>query len=245
MISTLRNFLRRFPFLVRLHDSCNELLERFYPYLPIPQRPKATPLGFKLQGCGSVHHRSMQQGTFEVELTQLLLQRLEQAQVFVDVGANIGLYSCLARSKGKHVIAVEPLPRNTAALYTNMFENGWKDVEVFPVGLSRTPGIAVLYGASSTGASLIGNWAGASGRHKRIIPISTLDVILGSRFSGKPMLIKIDVEGVEFMVLSGAVKTLSQSPRPTWVMEICLNEFHPSGLNPDYLATFELFWSHG
>jgi hypothetical protein len=34
-------------------------------------------------------------------------------------------------------------------------------------------------------------------------------------------------------------------PRPSWMIEICLEEFHPSGLNPDYVQTFDLFFSAG
>ncbi len=35
------------------------------------------------------------------------------------------------------------------------------------------------------------------------------------------------------------------TPRPIWMVEVCLEEHHPSGLNPHYAATFEMFWRHG
>ena len=70
-------------------------------------------------------------------------------------------------------------------------------------------------------------------------------MLLGDRFSGKQLFIKIDVEGAEYNVLLGALKTLCISPRPTWFIEICLNEFQPEGINPNYEATFNLFWQHG
>ena len=34
------------------------------------------------------------------------------------------------------------------------------------------------------------------------------------------------------------------SPRPTWFIEVFLSEFHPGKLNPNYTATFDLFWQH-
>jgi len=40
----------------------------------------------------------------------------------------------------------------------------------------------------------------------------------------------------------GATQTMELSRRPTWLVEICLNEFHPGGVNPNYAATFDLFW---
>jgi FkbM family methyltransferase len=88
-----------------------------------------------------MHHRGMQEGTFEQEETTLILNCLKEAKVFVDVGANIGFYSCLGRSINKHVIAVEPLTRNPDHLYSNLLNNDWNDVEVLPMGLSEQPGI--------------------------------------------------------------------------------------------------------
>jgi hypothetical protein len=72
-----------------------------------------------------------------------------------------------------------------------------------------------------------------------------MDNLLGNRFAGKKLFIKIDVEGAEYDVLKGAIKTLTMSPRPTWFIEICLSEFHPGKLNPNYADTFNLFWKHG
>jgi FkbM family methyltransferase len=245
--------LKRFPSVVSAYETvaavidntANEIRDIRDSYLFKTRKSIDTPYGFKLQGSGSKHHRSMQTGVFAREETALMRQYMSRADVFIDVGANIGFYSCLARSLGNHVISIEPLGRNLTHLYANLIDNNWNDVEVFPVGLSDKPHLGVLYGASSTGASLISNWAGASKRFKRAIALSTLDILLSDRFVGKRLFIKIDVEGVEYQVLMGANKTLGLSPKPTWIIEICLNEYYPSGLNPHYLATFEIFWQHG
>jgi hypothetical protein len=68
---------------------------------------------------------------------------------------------------------------------------------------------------------------------------------VSGRFPEKKLFIKIDVEGYEHNVLRGSLKTIGSTPRPNWLVEICLNEYHPSGLNPYYRATFELFWQNG
>ena len=55
-----------------------------------------------------------------------LLARLEPGDVFLDVGANVGLYSCLvgrALADGT-VVSVEPHPRNAARLEENLAANG-------------------------------------------------------------------------------------------------------------------------
>jgi hypothetical protein len=72
-----------------------------------------------------------------------------------------------------------------------------------------------------------------------------MDNLIGNRFAGKKLFIKIDVEGAEYDVLKGAIKILTMSPRPTWFIEICLSEFHPGKLNLNYADTFNLFWEHG
>lgn len=229
----------------KLRQYHNSLRDASDSYLFNTRKSVRTPQGFQLQGGGSIHHHRMQTGTFEEEETALIIRHVSESQVFVDVGANIGYYSCLARSLGRRVIAVEPLAENRKHLYANLKDNNWDDVEVFPVALSSEPGLATLYGASSTGASLIGSWAGASQRFRRIVPLSTLDILLGQRFAGARLIIKVDVEGVEYEVLSGARNTMALMPRPKWIVEVCLNEFHPDGLNPKFLATFELFWQQG
>lgn len=193
----------------------------------------------------SLHHRLMQAGTFEPEEVTLTADYLTRSDVFVDIGANIGFYSCLARSFGKQVVAIEPQAQNLRYLYANLLTNGWNDVEVFPLGLSGHPGVEALYGLSSTGASLVPGWAGQPKRFQKTIPVTTLDILLGSRFQGKNLFIKLDVEGFEYEVLRGCHKILSMEPRPTWMVEICLSEYHPGGSNDHYTDTFALFFDAG
>jgi len=249
MYRKIRRYFARIPLVAYAYRALNkakyELTDIRDSYLSKSTKLKQTPYGFRLVGSTSVHHLAMQEGTFEPEETLLFNERLLDADVFVDVGANIGFYTCIARLAGKHVVAIEPLPKNIKYLYTNLLANDWNDVEVFPVGLSNHAGLATLYGASSTGASLIGSWAGATQVFRRIIPISTLDILLGARFAGKKLLIKIDVEGVEYPVLLGSSNILRIHPRPTWMVEICLSEYHPDGMNPNFESIFNLFWENG
>ena len=45
--------------------------------------------------------------------------------------------------------------------------------------------------------------------------------------------------------LRGGGGILARSPKPIWLLEVCLQEFHPEGKNPDFLKTFQLFWENG
>lgn len=116
-------------------------------------------------------------------------------------------------------------------------------MEVWPVGLGTHAGVGCLYGGG-TGASLIRGWAGAYNVRRHFIALSTLDTILGDRFTGKRMVIKVDVEGSEFGVLKGAPKTLRMIPKPVWLVEITLTLNHPD-INRHFLETFAIFWANG
>lgn len=253
MFEEIKKYLKKFPALLHFVRFLRGLNQPFRLLIAdissgLLSRSKKmvdTPYGFKLVGSNSIHHVSMQNGTFEPEETALFLDIFKTSDVFVDIGANIGFYSCLARQAGLHVITVEPLQKNLDYIYRNFLANGWKDIEIFPVGVSEATSIATLFGGSSTGPSLIPSWAGASQMFHKNIPLSTLDRIVGNNFSGKRVFIKIDIEGAEYFSLLGAINTLDILPKPVWVIEICFNEYHPEGMNPYFQKTFNLFWEHG
>ena len=169
---------------------------------------------------------------------------LRECDVFVDVGANVGFQTCLALQHGKRVVAIEPLAQNLDYLYANLQANGWDDVEVFPLGLADRPAIATLHGRGAL-ASLVDGWAHLHDPWTRPIPLSTLDVLLRGRFTRERLLIKVDVEGAEAAVLAGAEETLSRAAATVWMMEVCLDEHHPDGVNPDFVRVFDVFWRHG
>jgi FkbM family methyltransferase len=229
----------------RVSRARNNLKDAYDSYIARPASPVMTPFGFVFGGLGSQHHRRMQKGTFEPEEVRLLTSLIRRADVFVDVGANVGFYTCIARYIGKPAIAIEPMAINLRALYQNLQANSWGDTEVLPIGASDHIGIETLFGASSTGASLIDNWAGAASAFKRTIPVSTLDAMLGSRFPDRRLVIKVDVEGHEYLMLRGASDVLDRKVKPIWLVEITLGEYHPEGPNPRFADTFELFRQRG
>lgn len=246
----IKKSLKKIPWLVKMVRSARhflkfELRDIRDTYFTVRPQIRNTPYGFKLVGSKSIHHVGMQNGTFEPEEVAIFSEYFRKSDVFIDVGSNIGFYACMARSSGLHVVAIEPMPKNLEYIFANLYANEWTDVEVFPVGVSRDPGLAKIYGASSTGASLISNWAGSTKVFQRTIALSTIDILLGNRFVDKKLFVKVDVEGAEYFVLQGAAQLLKMEPKPTWVVEVCLNEYHPKGLNPDFQNVFNIFWSNG
>jgi FkbM family methyltransferase len=226
-----RQIVRRYPdWVAAFHDARMRREIRRYPIVD-------TPLGFRFAGPVP-----MQDGSFEPEEVAFLRKRIPHAHAFVDIGANAGYFSCIARQHGTRVIAVEPAAQNLDLLYRNIAANRWSDIEVFPVGLAEQPGLGTLYG-DGTGASLVTRWAGVSEAWQRTIPLTTLDALVAGRFRNQQLLIKIDVEGTEHAVLAGASETLGRRPAPVWLVEVCFSENFPNGVNPHFRETFERFWA--
>lgn len=200
---------------------------------------KITSHGFKFSG-----NSKMQSGDFEPEESLLLSQLLIESDVFVDVGANIGFYTCLAKELDNHVVAFEPDSENLESLFQNLELNGWNDCEIYPLGLSEKYGSCMLYGFG-TGASILPNWADVPTSLHKTIPLTTLDIILSNRFIDKKVIVKIDVEGAELSVLKGSINALEKYHNMKLLIEICLTEHHPNGKNPNFYSTFELLDSYG
>lgn len=212
--------------------------------LPVRDNPQPTPLGFKLAG-----NPAMAAGTFEPAETQVIQQLLARGDfhTFVNIGANVGYYCCLARSLGVEVIAFEPIERNLRYLLRNLKANGWTDgVEVFPMALGSAPGLVEIYGGG-TGASLVRGWADIPEHYVRLVPCSTLDNVLAARLVGHRALVLVDIEGAERQMLRGARRVLESRPAPLWMVEISSNEHQPRGqaINPELVSTFEVFWASG
>jgi len=214
--------------------------------VPLGMSPRPTPYGFSLR---TPRYRNMKIGVYEDEELSCLhsLVLADGIETLIDVGANFGLYSCYAMSKGLRAIAFEPLARNLSYLYRNIFENGWQgQCEVWPVAVASKPGFQTLFdGGGGPAASLIPGWSGINPRFSRVVPTTTLDVAVGSRFTETRLFVKIDVEGAEMEVLRGASKLLRSSPPPIWQIEITLSEFHPGRFNPNFRSVFELMAAHG
>lgn len=242
----LRAFAARFPAAAghyrRVRSNVRDVRDM---YISRRLVPVDTPLGFKFGGLASTFHAEMQRGTFEANEVRLLRALFSHVDLFVDVGANVGYFTCLARHAGLPAVAIEPLPGNLLALFENLRVNGWNDTEVLPMAASDHTGIETFYGASSTSASLIDRWNHAPSTFKRTICVSTLERMLCGR-SGEPrILLKMDVEGHEYAALLGAAPLLSARVQPLCLVEITLHEYHPGGGNPHFRECFELFFSRG
>ena len=234
LISLFRPLVDRFPRIANLYRTVRN-------QIAIMEEPIVTLWGFKLAG-----NSNMAKGVFEPLETKIVRKFLDDVDVLVNVGANIGYYCCHALSKGKSVIAFEPIQQNLRYLYQNIIINKWSGAEIYPIALHNEIGVIEIYGGD-TGASIIKGWAGIPDSYMTPVPSSTMDIVLGTRLQGKKMLVIIDVEGAEKGVLEGATKMLAMKPKPIWIVEIVANEHQPDGveMNSDFKNIFQLFFNNG
>ena len=112
-----------------------------------------TSAGFRFVG-----NETMANQQYEPIETILIKKLFSKIDIFINVGANIGYYVCLAAQEKKMVIAFEPIEMNLKYLLRNIIANGWQEnVEIFPIALSNKTGIVPIYGRA-LGASLIKGW---------------------------------------------------------------------------------------
>ncbi len=142
-----------------------------------------------------------------------LVSNIEQDDVFYDVGANVGLYSCLVASVVNHpVIAFEPHPGNANRLQENARVNDAR-IKVFECALSDATGEAeltvTLEKIGSAGHTLLT----CDDEADDTVPVTRErgDDFIAAEDVPAPTVLKIDVEGTEYEVLKGLDSSLARS----------------------------------
>jgi FkbM family methyltransferase len=196
------------------------------------------PLGFKFAG----HEQYF--SNFEARETKIMLDALQGVDVMIDIGANLGFYTCLAASRGKTVACVEPEPGNLNYLLSNVEKNSF-NAEVFPLAMAETAGVLTLYGDAET-ASVVPDWFGNRRSFAQKVASNSLDNLFKTRWPGQKIFIKIDVEGYEEFVIAGAHGLIAREPRPIWLIECMAYQLTGNRpRNPFFVTMFEIMFAAG
>ena len=176
----------------------------------------------------------------------LIGRLLAAGDVFVDGGANVGLFTLVAVTRvgraGK-VLAFEPGRAVRLRLLENVVLNGLAQVEVVPSALSDRPGQASFRVFDIGGAGL-NHLAPVDGEQGEVetVSVTTLDAALIPDDRRRLALIKLDLEGAEHAALLGAGETLREC-RPDLLLEIEPAHLRRMGASAE--AVVDLLKGHG
>jgi FkbM family methyltransferase len=137
----------------------------------------------------------------------------ETTGTVVDVGANIGFITVRAARTASRVIAIEPHPTRFRYLERNVALNGLGNVTCLNCAVGAAEGEIALFDVDPTLGPRPLDVSATPGRGEcHRVPLRTIDSLVE-----EAELVKIDVEGYEVEVLSGATNLLAR--RPQFVIE--------------------------
>lgn len=147
---------------------------------------------------------------FEIPERDYLSMVLVEGDYFVDIGANIGLFSLIAAEivgEGGKVISFEPTSDSYERFIENISLNKFKNIDSYNIGLSNSVG-SLTMNISTNGYDAWNTFAittNSNLQSQMQVSVSTLDIQLTYYNKAKIKLVKIDVEGWEKFVLKGGV----------------------------------------
>ena len=157
--------------------------------------------------------------------TKLIKKIVKKNMVIFDIGANIGYYTLIfadiVGENGK-VYSFEPDPNNYRLLVKNLKANGYGNVIPIRKAISDKVGeINFFFSEEHRGDHRI--YDPGDGRKLLKVKTTTLDEFINDKI--KPDIIKIDIEGVEFLAFLGMNKLIKSNRN---LIIIC--EFWPGAL---------------
>jgi len=164
------------------------------------------------------------------------LESFQPDAVFYDIGANVGMYSVYSASvRGVQVFAFEPESQNFALLNKNIFSNNLTgSIKAFPVALSDATAFDSLFLSGFMSGGSCHNFGESVDFNDRpfqstfeqgcfAIPLDRLIADFGFPM---PDYIKVDVDGLEHKVISGAMNTIRSGVRSVLVEVNTLRNDH-------------------
>ena len=179
-------------------------------------------------------------GCYEPGLCSFIKRHLENGQICLDIGANIGAISrALAEKVGPQgrVYACEPSPR----IFTYLKKNtqGYPQIACRETALSSQRGKTIFYQAPESKFGM-GTLSALEGWEPTEVSTTTLDGFCQEERIPRIDFIKIDVEGHEAEVFEGAREILSKNREVIVVFEYSdwaeNNAYGKSGRSPRVLA---------
>ncbi len=171
---------------------------------------------------------------------EALDEELKEGGVFLDIGANAGIYSLWVASRpgqNARVEAFEPDPDLCARLQENLARNNLTNVRLHRYALGEEEGTVHLQrGSRNLGENVIST--GGTGRE---VPMKRLNDVLRDHGIGAVRALKIDVEGHEVPVLR---PYFAEVPRDSWP-RLIVCELGREPVGPEDVEIGRLLLDHG
>ena len=169
----------------------------------------------------------------DIVLLDVVRRILRPGDVYVDVGANLGVLVLAAAkriSPGGRIFAFEPSPQVCERLEENLELNDVTGVTLIRKACSHERSTATLYNFEdkSHDTASIGRREDDSVADSVTIETIPIDDVVAER----PRLVKIDVEGAEWLALRGAERTLFDGEPPHLIVELNPRASESFGYHP-------------
>jgi len=237
--------LKNIPLAISLFRSLYAIIDRIRlgKYLSVKLNRKTL---FKIYDMGNTTR--MRANTFSIKEPETIawINSMKRGERFLDIGANVGIYSLYAATKNLQVLAVEPDPFNFALLNLNiLYNNLTANIKAYGLALHNEKKLSLL---NMSGVS----WGGASSSfdqaldfqgkpYNPVYQVGVYGIQLDELISDTGFHvnhIKIDVDGNECLLLQGAKDTLANKSLKSLLIELDLNR-------PDYSECINMLTQAG
>jgi len=161
--------------------------------------------------------------------TEYLNKVINEDDVVVDIGANIGYYALLCAQKVKRVYAIEPVGNTCWYLEASIRLNGYDNIDVYgQLAIGDKNCVSNFYVSPKC------NWSGIAynnrmGDTKKIrVFVKTLDAFMFGK-TESATIVRMDVEGYEYEIIKGMNTTLR-------TLEYLFIEVHPHLIPEDRMV---------
>lgn len=185
-------------------------LENHENYVFVPFRKNI----FKIEAHDITILPTLLDQSYEKNEIDSLIKLPGQKYTFLDVGANIGIYSKIMSNKLANdgiCVAIEPNPQTEKILKENLNKSKYNNYHILNYALSDSKKKAELIVENYQGTGRLKTEHDISLRYKYStkVNVSTLDLVIDKYHKkDRSLIIKIDVEGFEPLVIKGGHKNI-------------------------------------
>jgi FkbM family methyltransferase len=176
---------------------------------------------------------------YEPDFVALIRANLPVGGVFLDIGANEGVFSIVAAKTASRVIAVEPQSRLIPVIQENLRLNGIENVTIIRAAISDQLGTGTLHLSSD-----MNNGSTALSRNTRYpgmtetTPLMPLTELFDQLSLETVDFMKMDIEGYEYEAILGSPEIFQKQRIRAFCVEFHLDHLEARGKSGQIILDF-------